>query len=379
MSLLFKPFDFSKNNLTLENRIIIAPMCTYSAKDGIANDFHFQHWSNMLLSGAGLFIIEATAVNPAGRISAACLGIWDDITAGAIKTQLNKARKISNTPVAIQLAHAGRKASTPVPWETVSREEWQVVAPSAVAYSETYPNPNEISIAEIKTTIQEFVQAALRAQDIGIDLVEIHAAHGYLIHQFLSPLANKRTDEYGGSLENRMRLLTEIMQAMNNETKLTIPFGVRISATDWVDGGFNLNEAIEVAKKIKELNGTYLHVSTAGLSEHQKIEIGPLYQVPHARAIKNAVPDLPIIAVGLITEPKEAEEILAKEEADFIGIARAILFNPRWPWLAAKELGGQVRCPPQYVRCAPRGHHDLFKSETSSQVSVANSIDPLNR
>ncbi|SET41932.1 NADH:flavin oxidoreductase/NADH oxidase [Thorsellia anophelis] len=379
MSQLFTSFTFPQSTLNLDNRIVIAPMCTYSSIDGFANDWHFQHWSSMLMSSAGLFIIEATAVTPAGRISEADLGIWDDERAQAIKLHLDKARKIANAPVGIQLAHAGRKASTPVPWKSDVKKPWQVVAPSAVRYHDSYPNPVALTINEIEIIIDEFVQAALRAQSIGIDIIEIHAAHGYLLHEFLSPITNLRTDEYGGSLNNRMRLLLEIIDRLNAHPDFKLPIGVRISATDWVEGGFDIEEAIEVAKSIQARSCAYLHVSSAGLSDQQKIPVGPLYQVPLAQAIKQAVPDLPVIAVGLITKPEEAESILTKQQADLIGLARAILYNPRWPWHAAEVLGAKVNAPLQYVRCAPRGRSDLFKPHPDMDISTTNATDALNK
>lgn len=379
MSQLFSPFSFPNSNLTLDNRIIIAPMCMYSAVDGLANDWHFQHWSSMLMSSAGLFIIEATAVTPAGRISDSDLGIWDDERAEAIKLHLNKARKIANAPVGIQLAHAGRKASTPVPWKSDIKNPWQVFAPSAIRYSASYPDPVALTLNEIETIIEEFVQAALRSQAIGIDLIEIHAAHGYLIHEFLSPITNKRTDQYGGNLANRMRLLLDIIDRLNAHPDFTLPIGVRISATDWVDGGFDIEEAIEVAKCIADKKCVYIHVSSAGLSDEQKIPVGPLYQVPLAQAIKQAVPNLPVIAVGLITKPEEAESILNHQQADLIGLARAMLYNPRWPWHAAEVLGAQVNAPLQYVRSAPRGRSDLFKPRPDMDIITTQATDALNK
>ncbi len=362
MSQLFKPYQLGQ--LTLPNRIVIAPMCQYSAIDGEATDWHLLHLGNLALSGAGLLIIEATAVEPEGRISPADLGIWSDVTEAALGKVLKVVRKYSDMPIAIQLGHAGRKASTAVPWEggqLVSPEQggWPVVAPSALSYLPEDPAPIELNEAGLQRILTAFVSAAQRAYRLGIDAIEIHAAHGYLLHEFLSPLSNSRTDSYGGSLENRMRFPLAIFDAMRAAVPAEMPIGIRISATDWVDGGWDLEQSLVFAKALKDRDCSFIHVSSGGLSPQQKIPLGPQYQVPFAKAIRSET-GLPTITVGLITEPEAAEAIIVEGQADLVGLARGILYDPRWPWHAAAKLGAQVVAPPQYLRCQPRGLKLLF-------------------
>lgn len=365
MSKLFEPITLG--NLTLENRIVIAPMCQYSSDEGKATAWHHAHLGQLSFSGAGLLILEATAVEAAGRISAEDLGLWDDATEAAMKDLITGLRENSNMPLGLQLGHAGRKASCAAPWKggaqiAQSAGGWQTVAPSAVAFAQGTEAPEAMSLARIDELKKAYVDTVRRADHLGFDLLELHGAHGYLLHQFLSPLSNQRTDQYGGSLENRMRLLLEIFQEIRTEFPAAKPIGVRISATDWVEGGWDLEQSIELAKALDELGCSYIHVSSGGLSPHQKIAVGPNYQVPFADGIKRYV-KMPVIAVGLITEPEQAEAIIGTGQADMIALARGILYNPRWPWHAAAKLGAKVSAPKQYWRSEPHGLKGLFLPE----------------
>ncbi|NLN58760.1 MAG: NADH:flavin oxidoreductase/NADH oxidase [Gammaproteobacteria bacterium] len=367
MTLLFQPIQFG--SLQLANKILIAPMCQYSANEqGELSYWHEQQWANYALSGAGMCIVEATAVQAEGRISYADLGLWNDMQRAQLKALLHKLKSLSPMPFAIQMAHAGRKASTDKPWQGkgqfVPNEEhgWQTVSASELPFQAHEHAPHALSQDEIQQIIADFASAAVRAVDAGFDLIEIHAAHGYLLHQFMSPLSNQRQDEYGGSLEHRIRLTLEVFQAIKNAVPQGYPIGVRISATDWMDdaGGWNLESSIGLAKALEHLGAAYIHVSSGGLHPEQQIDLHAGYQTPFAHAIKQAV-KIPVIAVGLITEAMQAEGILQYEQADAIAIARAILYDPRWPWHAAAELGEQVEIAPQYLRCQPHGFRCLFQ------------------
>jgi len=362
---LFTPLRI--RNLELENRIVIAPMCQYSAEEGCMTDWHTLHLGQLAQSGAGLLTIEAAAVSPEGRITYADVGLYDDKTEEAMGRVLATIRKWSDIPVGIQLAHAGRKASTYKPWDKQGQippdQEggWQTLAPSAVPYSEGYTLPTALDSNGLAEIRNQFAEAAKRAARLNIDLIQIHAAHGYLLHQFLSPLSNQRTDNYGGALENRARFPLEIVDAVREAFPADKAISVRISATDWVDGGFNLEEAVEFSKMLEARGVDAIHVSSGGLHPDQQIDVYPGYQVPLARAVKAAV-KIPVVAVGLITNPEHAESIVASGDADIIGIARGALYNPRWPWHAAAELGAQVHAPDQYLRCQPHTLKNLFKS-----------------
>ncbi len=363
MSQLFSPIVLGK--LTLENRIAIAPMCQYSADRGKATAWHRIHLGHLALSGAGLLIIEASAVEPAGRITPQDLGIWDEATEQALNEVVKDVRKYSSMPLGIQLAHAGRKASTDAPWHGggfLLPEEggWQTSAPSAVPFNETDGTPLALTKARIAEIKQAFIDAAIRADRIGLDLIEIHAAHGYLLHQFLSPLANLRDDNYGGSLENRMRLTLEIFREVRRVVSAHKPIGVRISATDWVEGGWDLQQSIALSAALEAEGCAYIHVSSGGLSPRQQIKVGPNYQVPFAAGVKEAV-NIPVIAVGMITEPEQAETVLNDRQADMVALARGMLYDPRWPWHAAAKLGAKVQAPEQYWRCEPHEVKGLFK------------------
>lgn len=365
MSLLFSSFHLSspKGGLTLKNRVVVAPMCQYSADNGQATDWHLMHWGNLLNSGAGLFIIEATAVVPEGRITPYCLGLWDDVTEAALKDKLQRARRIApEVPVCIQLAHAGRKASSAAPWQggqllDAKHGGWQTVAPSAVPQLDSETPPHELSVDEIQRITQAFVKAAERAQRMGIEAIELHGAHGYLMHQFLSPIANRRTDHYGGSIDNRMRFPLDTFKAVRAVYSGVL--GIRVSAIDWLDEGLQLADSVTFAKALKEAGCDFIHVSSGGISPKQQIAVGPNYQVPFAKAIKEQS-GLTTFAVGMITEPLQAEKILQEGQADAVALARAFLYKPRWAWEAAAQLAGTVEASPQYWRCLPKEAQAIF-------------------
>ncbi len=365
-SRLFAPLPIG--SLTLPNRIVIAPMCQYSADEGKATDWHLIHLGHLALSGAGLLILEATAVVPEGRISPGDLGLWDDATEAALKTVLTSVRVHSDMPIGIQLAHAGRKASSNLPWEQAGSQiapeapgGWQTVAPSALPFEDDQVPPLALDTVGLARVRDGFADAARRAGRLGLDLIEIHSAHGYLLHEFLSPLSNQRTDEYGGSLENRMRLPLEVFDAVRAAFPADRPVGLRVSATDWVEGGWDVEQTVAYAQALEARGCAFIDVSSGSLSPRQQIPVGPSYQVPLARAVK-AGTTMPVIAVGLITEFDQAEGIIGTGDADAIALARAILFDPRWPWRAAAHFGDKVSAPNQYLRSAPRRTHNLFSS-----------------
>ena len=340
-------------------------MCQYSAVDGCATDWHLMHWGNLLNSGAGLFTIEATAVVPEGRITPACLGLWDEPTERALADNLQRARKLApHTAVCIQLAHAGRKASSALPWQGAQQLPlndggWETFAPSATAYKDGETSPTAMSQAELDRVRDAFVVAAKRADAMGIEAIEIHNAHGYLLHEFLSPLANQRTDAYGGSFENRIRYPLEVFAAVRAVFKG--PLGLRLSASDWVDGGWDGDQSAEFAKRLKAAGCDFIHISSGGMSPQQKITLAPGYQVPLAHQVRTAS-GLPTMAVGLITEPQQAEDILQAGDADLIAMARAFLYQPRWGWQAAAALRGQVDANPVYWRAPPREAAHVFSN-----------------
>jgi 2,4-dienoyl-CoA reductase-like NADH-dependent reductase (Old Yellow Enzyme family) len=364
MSALFSPI--SLRGLSVSNRIVVSPMCQYVADHGKATAWHTVHLGGLALSGAGLLFIEATAVEAPGRITPGDLGLWDDETETALKPVLAAVRKVSKTPVVMQLAHAGRKASSHVPWEgghaiPLSEGGWQTFAPSAIPQMEGDHPPLALDAAGLARIRDAFAAAAKRAERLGLDGLEIHAAHGYLLHEFLSPISNHRTDEYGGSLENRMRFPLEVFDAVRAVFPSEKPVGVRVSSTDWIEGGWDIDQTIAFAQALKARGVDWIDASSAGISSLQKIAAGPGYQVPFAEALKKAT-GLPMIAVGLITEAKQAEEIIADGKADFIALARGVLYDPRWGWHAAAELGAIIEAPPSYWRAAPREHSNLFRT-----------------
>ena len=366
MSTLFSPLAL--RDLHLVNRIVVSPMCQYSADRGRATDWHMVHLGHLALSGAGLLCVEATAVEADGRITPGDLGLWDDQTEAALARVLKAIRAYSPIPVSVQLAHAGRKASSNKPWDggqliSVADGGWLPSAPSAVSSRPEEPPPLALDVTGLNRVREAFVSSARRAHRLGIDAIELHMAHGYLLHQFLSPLANRRTDEYGGSLANRMRFVLEVFAAVREVFPRNKPVGVRVSATDWVPGGWDLEQTVALGQELKKLGCDWIDVSSGGVSPQQKITLGPGYQVPFAERIKRDV-GLPTIAVGLITEPAQAEQILANGQADMIALARAMLYDPRWPWHAAAQFGASVQAPHQYWRSQPHELKTLF-GETS--------------
>ncbi|MBC7663254.1 MAG: NADH:flavin oxidoreductase/NADH oxidase [Caulobacter sp.] len=370
MPALFQPLKIG--SLELDNRIVIAPMCQYSATDGNAGDWHLIHLGHLALSGAALMIIEATAVTAEGRITPSDLGLYSDANEAALGRVMGAVRANADIKVGIQLAHAGRKASSQAPWDggqqisSADAQGWVAEAPPAEPHSPAEEAPHALDAAGLARVRDAFARAAERAARLGIDAVEIHSAHGYLLHQILSPLANRRTDEYGGSLENRMRFPLEVYDAVRAAFPADRPVWVRLSATDWVDGGWDLDSSVAFAKALQARGCAAIHVSTGGVSPQQKIALGAGYQVPHAARIK-AETGLTTIAVGLITEPEQAETIVASGEADAVALARAMLYDPRWPWHAAAKLGAQVKAPKQYWRSQPREYKDLFVGASVGQ------------
>jgi NADPH2 dehydrogenase len=366
MSALFSPIQL--RSLALTNRIMVAPMCQYSAVNGEATDWHQMHIGNLALSGAAMFCVEATAVEATGRITPGCLGLWNDACEAALRPVLASVRKHSKTAVAMQLAHAGRKASSHTPWDggqliPLADGGWQTEAPSAVPHKDGEAPPLAFDAAGLARVRNAFAEAARRAARLGIDALEVHCAHGYLLHQFLSPISNRRTDAYGGSLQNRMRFPLEVFAAVRAAFPADKPVGLRVSATDWVEGGWDLPQTIAFAGELKTLDVDWIDVSSGGVSPLQKIALGPGYQVPFAQAVKEAT-GVTTMAVGLITEPKQAEDIIASGKADMVALARGMLYDPRWGWHAAAELGGQVDVPPQYWRSQPSTQKALFGTIT---------------
>ena len=350
MSSLFSPLHLRE--ITFTNRAWVSSMCQYSATDGVVGDWHLVHLGSFVTGGAGLVMVEASSVSPEGRISVYCPGLWNDTQVRAWSRVTNFVHS-QNSKVGIQLAHSGRKGSTTAPWDDhliASAEEggWTAVAPSAIAF-QGYPVPHALSAAEIEDIITSFADAARRAVKAGFDLVEIHAAHGYLLHQFLSPLSNERTDAYGGSFENRIRLLCETTQAVRESIPSGTPLFVRISATDYAPGGWDLEESIELSAALGNLGVDLIDVSSGGNVAGVKIPVGPGYQVAFADEIRSKT-NIPTSAVGLIVEPEQAENIIASGKADATMLARAMLRNPRWALNAAEQLGDYIAWPPQFER-----------------------------
>lgn len=368
-SALFQPIDLRE--LRLPNRVMVSPMCQYSATDGNASDWHLIHLGQLALGGAGLLCIEATAVEAIGRITPACLGLYSDDNETALRRVLAALRRYADVPLAIQLAHAGRKGSSHTPWDggkLIAPEAggWEPIAPSALPFSPSEPPPREMNAADLERVREAFVQAARRAAALGVDAIELHAAHGYLLHEFLSPLTNRRSDCYGGSLEHRMRFPLEVFAAVRRIWPEAKPLGVRISASDWIEGGWDLAQSTAFARQLKTLGCDWIDASSGGLAPEQKITPGPGFQVPFAEAIRKEV-GIPTIAVGLITEPRQAEEIVAAGRADMVALARGMLYEPHWAWRAAAELGGEVRAPKQYWRAPPRGAEAIFRGAKVGQ------------
>jgi 2,4-dienoyl-CoA reductase-like NADH-dependent reductase (Old Yellow Enzyme family) len=350
-SSLFSPIDL--RGVHFDNRIVVSPMCQYSAVDGTATSWHVVNLGQLSVDGPGLVFFEATHVSAEGRITPRCLGLYNDENESGMARVLEFVREWTPVKVGVQLAHAGRKASTQPPWDGGGPENgpsgWTPVAPSAVAFEPGWKIPDALGDAGIQKVRHDFVVAAQRCERLGIDVIELHFAHGYLAHEFLSPLSNERTDEYGGSLENRMRFPLELFTAVREVWPSHKPLGVRVSATDWVDGGWNLEEAVVFARELKARGCDFIDCSSGGLSPLQRIDVKPHYQVDFSRTIRLEA-EIPTIAVGLITDPHRAEAIVADGDADFVALARGFLRDPRWVWTAADELGGQSFVPNQYLR-----------------------------
>lgn len=352
---LFTPFVM--RGLTLPNRIVVSPMNQYSGDArGCATDWHLMHLGNMAISGAGFLITEAIAVEPEGKISPTDIGLWNDEQMASMRRIVDFCRAHGSAKLGAQLCHGGRKGSVSVAWEglkpiPVERGGWKLHSPSAIAHAGRLP-PEALDAAGLRRVIDAFADNARRADQLGFDAVEIHAAHGYLLHSFLSPLANQRSDDYGGSSAKRMRMVLEVFQAVRDVVAPHRVVGVRISSTDWAEGGWNIDDSVELAARLKVLGCDYITASSGGVTDEQKLEIYPGYQVPFAERIRRDT-GMPTMAVGLITEPQHAEEILGSGRADMVALARGMLLDPRWPWRAAMELGATFSFPKQYERAHP--------------------------
>jgi NADPH2 dehydrogenase len=355
MSSLFS--EFAMRGRTLANRIVVSPMCQYVADSGSAGDWHLMHLGNLSMSGAGLLFTESTHVSAEGRISHGCLGLYSDANEAALKRVVDFCREHGTAALGIQIGHAGRKASTHVPLKggaPLGPDEtpWETVGPSAVAYAEGWHTPRAFGAADFGRVKDQFVDAARRAARIGFDVAELHGGHGYLLHQFLSPLSNRRDDAYGGDTAGRMRFPLEVFEAVRDVWPEDRPLGIRLSATDWVEGGWTPEETVEMAKALKARGCDFIDVTTAGLHPAQRIPVGPGYQVPFAAQVRRDA-GVTVMAVGMINDPDQAEGIVAGGEADFVMLARGFMYDPRWAWRAAEALGVDIPYPPQYARAAP--------------------------
>jgi 2,4-dienoyl-CoA reductase-like NADH-dependent reductase (Old Yellow Enzyme family) len=367
---LFTPLQLRQ--LQIQNRVMVSPMCQYSATEGSPGPWHHMHLGQFAASGVGLLCIEMTNIEAAGRITPYCMGLYSDDNESALRQVVNFCKDVADTPIALQLAHAGRKASSARPWEgrkpiLPSDGGWEVVAPSAIALQDGAPVPRELGSTEISDMVNKFADAARRAERIGIDALELHAAHGYLLHEFLSPISNRRTDNYGGSLDNRMRFALEVFEATRAAWPAAKPLGIRLSATDWIDGGWDIDQSITLCKLLKQSGCDWIDVSSGGLAPDQVVPVGPGYQVPLSERIRQET-GLITIAVGLITEPRQAETILSEGKADMVALGRGMLYNPRWVWHAADQLGAQIKYPQQYQRCRPSQHDDVFGERNATST-----------
>ena len=361
-SALFSPITL--RGLTLPNRIAVSPMCQYNSENGSASDWHLMHLGQMSLGAGALVMTEMTNVNPAGRITAKCAGMYSDDNEAAMKRVIDFCRKYGVAKHGIQLAHAGRKGSTLPPAQGGAALKpgdggWRTRAPSAIPFAPDWPAPEALSKQGIRELVDQWVAAAKRAQRIGYDLIEIHGGHGYLVHQFLSPLSNQRSDEYGGSLENRMRFALEVYAAVRAAWPKDKPMGIRVSATDWMDGGWTPEETVVFARELKKLGCDYMDMSSGGLDPRQKIPLAPGYQVPFSEKVRKEA-GIATMTVGLITDAKQAEEIIASGKADMIAIARGAMWNPRWSWHAAEVLGAEAAYAPKMMACHPKLRPQAF-------------------
>jgi len=361
-SALFSPITF--RGLTLANRIVVSPMCQYNSADGAATDWHLVHLGSLSIGAAGLLMVEMTNVTMQGRISPRCAALCTDEQEAAMKRVVDFCRSYGVAKLGIQLAHAGRKGSQQPPAEggkplTPDQGAWETVAPSSIPFGDGWPAPRELTRADIKQLVADHVQAVRRAERIGFDVIEMHGGHGYLVHQFLSPLSNQRSDEYGGSLENRMRFPLETFKAMREAWPADKPLGIRVSATDWVDGGWNPDEAVVLARQLKAIGCDYIDTTSGGLDLRQKIPLAPGYQVPFGARIRREAA-IATMSVGLIDKPEQAEQIIADGEADLVVLARGALYDPRWAWHAAEALGAETQYAPKYRVCHPSLRPELF-------------------
>ena len=359
MSSLFSPI--SMRDLTLANRIVVSPMCQYISEDGNANDWHIMHLGQFAMGGGALVLTEATHISPEGRITPRCLGLWSDENERTLKRVVDFCKTHGVAKMGTQLAHAGRKASNRPPLLgggplAADESPWQTLGPSDRPYAD-WPAPTALDADGLAMVKAQFVQATERAARIGFDVVEMHGGHGYLLHQFLSPLSNVRNDGYGGSIEGRMRFPLEVFQACRAVWPEDRPMGIRLSATDWVEGGLTVDEVVEVAKALRELDCDFIDVTSGGNDRAQQITVGPGYQVPFAERVKREA-GVPVMAVGMITDAQQAEDIVAGGQADMVAIARGMMDDPHWAWHAAQALGVETEYPDQYVRCRP----DVWKS-----------------
>jgi len=363
---LLTPFQL--RSVVFPNRIGVSPMCEYSSEDGFANDWHLVHLGARAQGGAGLVMIEASAVTPEGRISINDLGIWKDEHIEKLE-QIVRFIHSQGSRAGIQLAHAGRKGSMTAPFGgerllTPEQGRWQTVAPSAIAFSDSYSVPKALAGTDIASVVSAFARASKRADAAGFDFVEIHGAHGYLLHEFLSPLANERSDQYGGSFENRTRLPLEVVDAVRAAWPEHLPLFMRISATDWVESGWTIDESVELARKLRTHGVDLVDVSSGGMVPHAKIPVGPGFQVPFAERVRREA-NVPTAAVGLITAPQQANDIIAREQADIVLLAREMLRDPYWALHAADALGEKTSWPVQYLRAAPQGSDKRSEVERS--------------
>lgn len=354
-SKLFSPIEL--RGLTLPNRIVVSPMCQYSVEDGVVGDWHRVHLGMLANSGAGLLIVEATAVTPQGRISPGCTGLYDDETEAAFADVLATVRSVGRAHLGIQLGHSGRKGSTAAPWVgrgPVAKEDggWDVVGPSPLPFTEGWLVPRQLDRAGMDDIREAFVSAVRRAASLGFEFVELHSAHGYLLSSFVSPLSNRREDEYGGTRENRMRFPLEVAAAVREAWPSDRPMSVRINGSDWIEGGWTPDDAAAYAAALKDVGVDIVTVSSGGIHPDQQVPVKPGYQVPIAAKVRKEA-DIPTITVGMITDPRQAESIVAEGDADMVALARGMLFNPRWGMHAAVALGAQVDYPPQYQRASP--------------------------
>ena len=356
MSKLFENMNLGP--VEVKNRLAVAPMCQYSATDGCASDWHLQHLANLACSGAGTVMIEATAVERRGRISHGCLGLYSEANELALKKIISFIKSIRpHVRIGVQLAHAGRKASTQIPWLgggplTAGQDAWQTVSASAIAFDNGWHLPTALTAEQIQHTAEAFAQAASRAVAAGVDIIEIHATHGYLLHQFMSPLTNHRKDHYGGSFDNRIRFAMEVVEHIRRAVPKTVALGMRITGSDWHPDGWQIDDACELARRIKDSGVHYACVSSGGIIPHIRIPAEPGYQVGFASKVRQAS-GIITRAVGMISDPHQAEAILQRGDADWIAMARAILYDPRWGWHAAVALGDPPDGPPQYARAIP--------------------------